>query len=79
MILNWVLHKKYRRTKVLSPCYSKHDRKIRKLQQKLAGQQKDSKRRKNTRIRIAKLHNHISDTRKDFLHKWIAENRFLGA
>jgi putative transposase len=55
--------------KALSPDYSKHDRKIRKLQKKLARQQKDSKRRNNTRIKIAKLHNQIADTRKDFLHK----------
>jgi putative transposase len=55
--------------KVLSPDYSKPDRKIRKLQRKLARQQKESKRRNNTRIKIAKLHNQIADTRKDFLHK----------
>ncbi|MCM0592283.1 MAG: RNA-guided endonuclease InsQ/TnpB family protein [Gloeotrichia echinulata DVL01] len=55
--------------KALSPSYSKHDRKIRKLQRKLARQQKDSKRRNRTRIRIAKLHNRMDDTRKDFLHK----------
>ncbi len=55
--------------KALSPNDSKSDRKIRKLQRKLARQQKDSKRRNNTRIKIVKLHNHISDTRKDFLHK----------
>jgi putative transposase len=55
--------------KAFSPSYSKADRKIRKLQRKLARQQKDSKRRDITRIRIAKLHNQITDTRKDFLHK----------
>ncbi|WP_223280128.1 RNA-guided endonuclease InsQ/TnpB family protein [Nostoc sp. PA-18-2419] len=55
--------------KALSPSYSKHDRKIRKLQRKLARQQKDSKRRNKTRLRIAKHHNRIADTRKDFLHK----------
>lgn len=55
--------------KALSPNYSKRDRKIRKLQRKLARQHKDSKRRNRTRVRIAKLHNQISDTRKDFLHK----------
>lgn len=49
--------------------YSKSDRKIRKLQRKLARQQKDSKRRNDTRVKIAKLHNRIADTRKDFLHK----------
>jgi putative transposase len=55
--------------KAFSPDYSSTDRKIRKLQRKLARQQKDSKRRKLTRIRIAKLHNKTADTRKDFLHK----------
>ena len=52
-----------------SPDYSKPDRKIRKLQRKLARTQKGSRRRNNIRLRIAKLHNEIADTRKDFLHK----------
>jgi putative transposase len=55
--------------KVESPSYKKLDRKIRKLQRKLARQPQDSKRRNRTRIQIAKLHNQIADTRKDFLHK----------
>jgi putative transposase len=55
--------------KAESPDYSALDKKIRKLQKKLARQPKDSKRRNKTRIRIAKLHNQIADTRKDFLHK----------
>lgn len=55
--------------KAESPNYSKSDRKIRKLQKKLARQSKDSKRRNLTRIKIAKLHNIIADSRKDFLHK----------
>ena len=55
--------------KAKSPNYSKLDRKVRKLQKKLARQPKDSKRRNKTRIQIAKLHNQIADTRKDFLHK----------
>jgi putative transposase len=87
--------------KAFSPDYSNTDRKIRKLQRKLARQQrcalvgfpdvksgllrsgnptmearqdnapkqKESKRRKLTRVRIAKLHNKTADTRKDFLHK----------
>ncbi|MBD2496718.1 RNA-guided endonuclease TnpB family protein [Nostoc sp. FACHB-280] len=55
--------------KAISPDYSKKDRKIRKLQRKLARQQKGSKRREVTRLRIAKQHLHIADTRKDFLHK----------
>ncbi|MFB2974965.1 transposase [Microseira sp. BLCC-F43] len=39
------------------------------MQRKLARQQKDSKRRNKTRIRIAKQHNKIADKRTDFLHK----------
>jgi len=55
--------------KAESPNYKKLDRKIRKLQRKLARQPKDSRRRNLTRIKIAKLHNQIADTRKDFIHK----------
>jgi putative transposase len=55
--------------KAISPDYSEKDCKIRKLQRKLARQEKGSKRRERTRIRIAKQHNQIADTRKDFLHK----------
>jgi putative transposase len=55
--------------KAESPSYKKLDRKIRKLQRQEARQQKDSKRRNLTRIKIAKLHNRIADIRKDFLHK----------
>jgi len=52
-----------------SPNYTKLDRKVRRLQKKLARQQKDSNRRYRTRLRVAKKHNQIADTRKDFLHK----------
>ncbi|MGA9378442.1 MAG: transposase [Phormidium sp.] len=55
--------------KVLSPCYKALDCKIRKLQRQLARQPKDSNRRNKTRVQIAKLHNQITDTRQDFLHK----------
>ncbi|MEH1860893.1 MAG: transposase [Nostoc sp.] len=55
--------------KAESPDYSKLDRKIRQLQKKLARQPKDLKRKDRTRIQIAKLHNKIADTRKDFLQK----------
>ena len=55
--------------KAESPSYKKLDRKVRKLQRKLARQPHESKRRNVTRIRIAKLYNQIADTRKDFLHK----------
>ncbi len=53
-----------------SPSYSKLDRKIRKLQRKLMKRQvKGSNRQKRTSLKIAKKHNRIADTRKDFLHK----------
>ena len=55
--------------KVESPGYKELDRKVRKLQRKLARQPNDSRRRNVTRIKIAKLHNEITDTRQDFLHK----------
>jgi putative transposase len=67
--------------KAESPDYSSLDRKIRKLQRKLARQQKDSKRRNKTRIQIAKQHNRISDTRSYFLHnlstKVVSENQTI--
>jgi putative transposase len=55
--------------KAYSPTYRTIDRKIRKLQKKLARQQKGSNRRNITRLQIARLHNQITDLRKDFLHK----------
>ena len=55
--------------KVESPSYSKIDRMIRRKQRKMAKRGKDSKRRRKLRLQIAKLHNKVSDTRKDFLHK----------
>jgi len=55
--------------KAFSPCYEAIDRRIRKLQKKLARQSNGSNRRSKTKIQIAKLHNQIADTRKDFLHK----------
>jgi putative transposase len=55
--------------KVNGPNYSKLDRKLRRRQRRFAKQQKGSNRRKRTRRQLAKLHNKIADTRKDFLHK----------
>ena len=52
-----------------NPNYSRLDRKVRKLQRKLAKQPKGARRRDKTRLKIAKLHNQIADKRKDFLHK----------
>ena len=55
--------------KVKSPYYKTLDRKVRKLQKKLARQHNGSNRSNKTRIQIAKCHNKIADTRTDFLHK----------
>jgi putative transposase len=55
--------------RAVAPNYSRLDRKIRKLQRQLARQQKGANRRNKTRIQISKLHNQITDLRKDFLHK----------
>ncbi|NES20161.1 MAG: IS200/IS605 family element transposase accessory protein TnpB [Symploca sp. SIO3E6] len=55
--------------KALSPSYKSLNRRVRKLQRQLARQVNGSRRRDKTRIHIAKLHNQIADTRKDFLHK----------
>ena len=52
-----------------SPDYAKADKKIRKLQRKLARQERGSNRRNTICLSVAKLHNKIADTRKDFLHK----------
>jgi putative transposase len=54
---------------VKSPNYSRLDKRLRRKQKQLARQIKGSKRREKTRLQIAKLHNEIADTRKDFLHK----------
>jgi putative transposase len=54
---------------VYSPDYSRLSRRIRRKQKRLARQVKDSKRRAKTRLQIARVHNRVTDTRKDFLHK----------
>lgn len=52
-----------------APDYSRLDRRIRRLQKRLARQQKGSNRRAITKQKIAKLHLKIRNIRKDFLHK----------
>ena len=56
-------------SKGFSPCYKRLNRKVRKLQKKLARSKSASNRRNKIRIQIAKVHNQIADARKDFLHK----------
>ena len=49
--------------------YRQSQRKLRILQQKYSRQQKGSKNHEKTRLKLQRLHDHISNQRKDFLHK----------
>ncbi len=55
--------------RVVSPNYSKLDRKIRRSQRQMSRRSKTSKRRERMRLKVAKLKAKLRDTRKDFLHK----------
>lgn len=59
----------------------KNLRKLRRLQKSLSRKQKGSKRREIARLKVARLHAHIKDTRNDFLHKFstqiIRENQTI--
>lgn len=59
----------------------KYEKKLAKLQRQLAHKQKGSKNRNKARTKIAKLHEKISNTRKDNLHKishkLISENQVI--
>lgn len=46
-----------------------YERKLSKMQRQLAKKQPGSNNRRKMRIKVARLHEKISDTRKDFLHK----------
>ena len=48
---------------------SKSSRRLARLQRKLSRKPKDSKRREVQRVKVARLHEHIANQRKDFLHK----------
>jgi putative transposase len=49
--------------------YRQSQRKLRMLQKKYSRQQKGGKNNEKTLLKIQKLHEHISNQRKDFLHK----------
>ena len=56
--------------KIAAPnTFRKHEAKLAKLQRRLAKKQKGSANRKKARLKVAKLHAKIADSRKDFLHK----------
>lgn len=57
-------------TKIYSPEYFKHALdKLAKEQRKLSKKQKGSKNKEKQRIKVARVHQKISDQRNDFLHK----------
>lgn len=49
--------------------YQKYEQKIAKLQRSLFRKKKGSKNRNKTRLKVARLHEKIANTRTDFLHK----------
>ena len=56
--------------KVAAPnTFRKHEAKLAKLQRQMAKKTKGSNRRKKAKLRVAKLHAKIADSRRDFLHK----------
>lgn len=56
--------------KIAAPnTFRKNEAKLAKLQRRLAKKQKGSKNRAKARRKVARLHAHITDARRDFLHK----------
>jgi putative transposase len=49
--------------------FKKHYKRLRRAQKALSRKKKDSKNREKARVKVAKIHLKISDSRKDFLHK----------
>ncbi|MEB3191338.1 MAG: RNA-guided endonuclease TnpB family protein [Snowella sp.] len=49
--------------------FKKHQKRLKKAQKNLTRKQKGSKNREKARVKVAKIHLEISDSRKDFLHK----------
>ncbi len=49
--------------------YARYEKKLAKLERKKAKKKKGSKNRKKARIKVARLHAKIADTRRDFQHK----------
>lgn len=71
--LDYSMHELYRDSNGNEPGYPGYyrqaERKLAKEQRKLSLMQKGSKNRNKQRIKVAKLHEKVSNQRKDFLHK----------
>lgn len=71
--LDFSMHELYRDSNGNEPCYPRYyrqaEKRLKREQRKLSLMQKDSKNRNKQRIRVAKMHEKVSNQRKDFLHK----------
>lgn len=71
--LDFSMHELYKDSNGKEPCYPRYyrqtEKKLAKEQRKLSLMQKGSNNRNKQRIKVAKLHEKISNQRKDFLHK----------
>ena len=71
--LDYSMHELYKDSNGNEPQYPRYyrqsEKKLKKEQRKLSLMQKGSKNRDKQRIKVAKLHEKVSNQRKDFLHK----------
>ena len=70
-------------TKISNPKHLKqYEKQLRRLQQSLSRKKKDSKNNNKARLKVAKCHEHIVNSRNDFLHKLsrtlVNENQVIG-
>lgn len=71
--LDFSMHELYRDSNGNEPCYPRYyrraEKKLKREQRKLSLMKKGSNNRYKQRLRVAKLHEKVSNQRKDFLHK----------
>ena len=71
--LDFSMHELYRDSNGKEPAYLRYyrnaEKRLAREQRKLSRMQKGSNNRNKQRIKVAKLHEKVSDQRKDFLHK----------
>ena len=63
------MHGLYRDSNGKEPYYRNVEKKLAREQRKLSKMQKGSNNRNKQRLKVAKLHEKVSNQRKDFLHK----------
>ena len=71
--LDFSMHELYKDSNGDEPCYPRYyrqaEKRLKHEQRKLSKMQRGSKNREKQRIRVARLHEKVSNQRKDFLHK----------